>query len=196
LKAVPAWNRRGFLAAGLGLGLAGCARFDRPSLPWLYRTTQDNADQPPLIVIPGAFGSSLRDRRSGREIWPGSGGSLLVSNYADLELEIDPATLQPITRGVEPYDIFEQGLGRDFYGHVLQTLRRAGGYARCGECEQPQPGRRNFYVYSYDFRLDNVAAVRGLHQLIERIRSSYGNPRQTVDILAHSNGGLIARYYA
>lgn len=191
---MAAWNRRGFIAAGLGL--AGCSRFDRPSLPWLYRTTQGNADQPPLIVIPGAFGSSLRDRRTGREIWPGSSGNLLVSNYADLELEIDPSTLDPVVRDVEAYDVFEQGLGRDFYGHVLQTLQGAGGYARCGACEQPRPGRRNFYVYPYDFRLGNVSAVRGLHELIERIRSYYGNPRQTVDILAHSNGGLIARYYA
>ena len=128
---MPAWNRRGFIAAGLGL--AGCARFDRPSLPWLYRTTQENIDQPPLIVIPGAFGSSLRDQRSGREIWPGSSGNLLVSNYTDLELEIDPATLQPVKREVRAYNIFEQGLGRDFYGPVLRTLQGAGGYARCGE---------------------------------------------------------------
>jgi hypothetical protein len=192
--AMPAWDRRGFIAAGLGL--AGCARFDRPSLPWLYRTTQENIDQPPLIVIPGAFGSSLRDQRSGREIWPGSSGNLLASNYTNLELEIDPATLRPVTREVQAYDIFEQGLGRDFYGHVLQTLQGAGGYARCGACEQPHPARRNFYVYSYDFRLDNVTAVRGLHEMIERIRSYYGNPRQAFDILAHSNGGLIARYYA
>ena len=189
-----AWTRRSFIAAGIGL--AGCSRLERPSLPWLYQTTQNHVDQPPLIVIPGAFGSSLRDTRTGGEIWPRSNGRLLVSNYSSLELDIDPATLEPVANGVEAYDIFEEGLGKDFYGQMLQMLQRAGGYRRCGKDEPPRPGRRNFYVYPYDFRLDNVAAARGLHELIERIRGHYGNPRQVVDILAHSNGGLIARYYA
>jgi pimeloyl-ACP methyl ester carboxylesterase len=189
-----AWTRRSFIAAGIGL--AGCSRLERPSLPWLYRPTQDRVDQPPLIVIPGTFGSSLRDTRSGEEIWPRSNSRLLVSKYGSLELDIDPVTLEPVTHGVEAFDIFEEGLGQDFYGQVLQMLRRAGGYVRCGPCEEPRPGRRNFYVYPFDFRLDSVAAARGLHELIERIRKHCGNPRQVVDILAHSNGGLIARYYA
>jgi pimeloyl-ACP methyl ester carboxylesterase len=41
-----------------------------------------------------------------------------------------------------------------------------------------------------------VRSVRGLHELIERIRADYGDPRLQVDILSHSNGGLLARYYA
>jgi pimeloyl-ACP methyl ester carboxylesterase len=188
------WTRRSFVVAGLCLG--GCARFERPPLGVLYRPTHANADQPPLVVIPGAFGSSLRDRQTGREVWPGSAAELLTGDYRSLEVEIDPVTLEPQAGDIEAYDIFKEGLGRDFYGQVLVTLQRAGGYARCGRGEPPQPGRRNFYVYTYDFRLDNVGAVRGLHQLIERIRAEHGDPRLAVDILAHSNGGLLARYYA
>jgi pimeloyl-ACP methyl ester carboxylesterase len=153
-------------------------------------------DQPPLVVIPGAFGSSLRDSRTGREIWPGTSPQLLVSNYRELELEINPATLEPIAGDVEAYDVFRQGLGRDFYGKVLDTLHDAGGYARGQVGVPPRPGRRTYYVYLYDWRLDNVAAVRGLHALIERIRADYGDPQLRVDVLAHSNGGLLARYYA
>jgi|GEM_PF-6814060 len=37
-----------------------------------------------------------------------------------------------------------------------------------------------------------VDGVRGLHELIERIRADYGDPRLQVDILSHSNGGLLA----
>ena len=188
------WTRRSFVAAGLGL--AGCARFDRPSLGALYGSAQFRTDQPPLIVIPGAFGSALRDRRDGRELWPGSGARLLFSNYRQLELAIDAASLEPLPGNVEAFEIFKQGLGRDFYGRVLETLEQAGGYSRCRACEQPRLGRRNYYVYLYDFRLDNMVAVRGLHELIERIRFDYGDARQPVDILAHSNGGLLARYYA
>ena len=188
------WTRRSFLAAGLSLG--ACARLDRPPLGVLYRPTRETLEQPPLIVIPGAFGSCLRDRRSGREIWPGSPAALVTSSYRDLEVDIDPATLEPRTDDVEAYDIFAAGLGRDFYGQVLQTLEHVGGYVRCGECSMPRADRRNYYIYPYDFRLDNVRSVRGLHELIERIRADYGDPRLQVDILSHSNGGLLARYYA
>ena len=189
-----AWTRRSFLTAGLGL--AGCTRFDRPSLEQLYGPAQYRAEQPPLIVIPGAFGSALRRRSDGRELWPGPDARLLFGRYRELELPIDPGRLEPRPDDVEPYEIFKRGLGRDFYGEVLRTLQRAGGYTRCSECVPPRAGQRNFYVYLYDFRLDNVAAVRGLHALIERIRAGFGDPRLPVDILAHSNGGLLARYYA
>jgi pimeloyl-ACP methyl ester carboxylesterase len=188
------WSRRSVLLAGLCVG--ACARFDRPPLGALYRPTQATIDQPPLIVIPGAFGSSLRERSTGREIWPGPSARLLVSSYRNLELDIDAATLEPLAGDIEAYDVFEKGLGQDFYGQVLRTLQRAGGYARCGACQKPRADRRNFYVYPYDFRLDNARAARGLHELIEQIRVDYGDPRLAVDILAHSNGGLLARHYA
>ena len=188
------WTRRGFLAAGMAL--AGCAAPERPPLGPIYRATRGNAGQPPLVVVPGAFGSSLRDRSTGREIWPGTNPHLLVSNYRDLELEIDPATLEPVTGDVEAYEVFREGLGRDFYGKVLDMLQDAGGYSRAEVGQSPASGRRNYYVYLYDWRLDNVAAARGLHEMIERIRRDYGDPRMPVDVLAHSNGGLLARYYA
>ena len=188
------WTRRSFLAAGLSLG--ACTRLERPPLGALYRPTQQTLDQPPLVVIPGMFGSRLRDRRTGHVIWPGSSVELLVSDFRALEVEIDPATLEPRADLVEAYDIFETALGRDFYRQMLGTLEKVGGYVRCGPCSKPRADRRNFYVYPYDFRLDNVQAVRGLHELIERIRTDYGDPRQPVDVLAHSNGGLLARYYA
>lgn len=191
---MPGWTRRGILAAGLGL--AGCAGLDRPPLGPIYRPTRASIYQPPLIVIPGAFGSRLRDRRTGREIWPHSNPSLLVSSFRDLEVAIDASRLEPEAGDVEAYDVFEEGLGRDYYGQILRTLQNAGGYVRCGASERARPDRRNYYLYPYDFRLDNVSAARGLHELIERIRLDYGDPGLRVDVLAHSNGGLLARYYA
>lgn len=188
------WTRRRFIAAGLCLG--GCARFDRPPLGALYRPTRAHTGQPPLVLIPGTFGSSLRDRRSGHEVWPGSSTELLTSDYRGLEVGIDPATLEPSAGDVEAYDIFERGLGRDFYGQLLRALEQIGGYVRCLAGAPPPVDRRNYYVYPYDFRLDNVRAARGLHELIEQIRADYGDPRLSVDVLAHSNGGLLARYFA
>jgi pimeloyl-ACP methyl ester carboxylesterase len=37
--------------------------------------------------------------------------------------------------------------------------------------------------------------VRALDALIEQVRLDYGNPELRVDIIAHSMGGLVVRYY-
>ena len=184
------------MIAALSLA-AGCAQKSpkRPPLNELYGHARQH-DQPPLIVIPGAFGSRLFDDRTNREIWPRSSVKLLFSSYKGLEVEIDESTLNPVTDSVRAYKVFREGLGQDFYGKILQTLEGIGGYRRRNPGEPVETGQRNYYVYLYDWRLDNVATVDGLHELIERIRHDYGNPDLKVDILAHSNGGLLARYYA
>lgn len=147
-------------------------------------------------MIPGAFGSRLLDIRSGKEIWPRSSTKLLLSSFKGLEVEFDEDSLAPTGSGIRPYRIFRQGLGRDFYGQILETLQGAGGYTRRRPGEPVEPGQKNFYVFLYDWRLDNISALPQLHRLIRQIRSDYGKPDLRVDILAHSNGGLLARYYA
>jgi pimeloyl-ACP methyl ester carboxylesterase len=189
-------SRRSLLFGGLAL--AGCAALrptPEPPLARLYRVTATSPEQPPLVFIPGAFGSNLRDRHTGRELWPDSSLSLLLGRYDALELPIDPDRLEPITDGVEADGIFKDGLGQDFYGRTLHTLERVGGYQRRRPGDPIEVGQRNYYLYLYDWRLDNVAAVAGLCDLIQQIRRDYGDPRLKVDLLAHSNGGLLARYY-
>ena len=166
-----------------------------PPLEELYGD-RGASEQPPLVVIPGAFGSRLLDIRSGREIWPRSSARLIFSSYKGLEVAIDEHTLDPVVGRVRPYAVFREGLGRDFYGQILATLDGAGGYRRRQPGEPVEAGQRNYYVYLYDWRLDNVAALPGLDRMIQQIRADYGDPRLKVDILAHSNGGLLARYYA
>jgi pimeloyl-ACP methyl ester carboxylesterase len=193
---IPGITRRTFLLSTLALaGEHALAFSQRPPLDDLY-SDAGNADQPPLIVIPGAFGSRLLDTRIGSEIWPKSARKLLFSSYKGLEVEIDADTLDPVSTAVQPYLVFRKGLGRDFYGQILDTLEGPGGYRRQQPGEPVEPQQRYYYVYLYDWRLDNVSAVAGLHELIERIRADYQDPKLQVDILAHSNGGMLARYYA
>lgn len=189
-------SRRAFLSAALTGAAAGCAQLGEPPLKRLYQSIPVSEDQPPLIVIPGAFGSKLRRRATGQEIWPSSGFSLLFSSYPDIEVTIDPNSLDPVADDVEAFDIFRKGMGRDFYGALLKTLESIGGYRRTYPGQPLEPTGRSYYVYTYDWRLDNVAAVRGLHQLIEQVAEDHGDPKLRVDIIAHSNGGLMARYYA
>ena len=64
-----------------------------------------------------------------------------------------------------------------------------------------QPGqplvqqRARLYVFTYDWRQDIVKTVGKLDELIEQIRRDYGDPYLRVDVIAHSMGGLIVRYF-
>ena len=173
--------------------LAACSIPTRPDLGRLYRVS--NADTTPVIVIPGVFGSKLRDRATGAEVWPGSWARILFGSYRELALEFDPTTLAVKPDPLEAYDIADAALGQDFYGQIIETLQRYGGYQR-GVPGTPVSGEeRRYYIFPYDWRQDNVEAARGLERLIDMIRRDYGNPSLRVDIIAHSMGGLVARYY-
>ncbi len=92
--------------------------------------------------------------------------------------------------------MFREGLGRDFYGDLIDTLQRVGGYERRFPGVPPRNGNGcALYHYVYDFRLDGVRAARGLAELIARIRADFGDPQLKVDVVAHSGGGMIARYF-
>lgn len=188
------WALLWLACAGL---LTGCASLDprRPDLRRLYDFDRAAAPQPPVIVIPGILGSRLRERASGREVWPGSAVHLLLGGKDDLALKIDPATLEPRDDGIEAAGLFEGVLNRDFYGEILRTLENYGGY-RAGVPGQPQDGRtRRYYVLAYDWRQDNVVTARRLDALIEQIRRDYRDPALKVDVVAHSMGGLATRYF-
>ncbi len=149
---------------------------------------------PPVIIIPGILGSRLRQRSSGHELWPGSIYNVLLSARS-LALNIDPETLEPRADDVEAYDLFRGLLGSDFYGAIIDTLERQGGYVRGQPGRAADAGTRRYYVFPYDWRQDNVVTARKLDALIDQIRRDYGDPRLKVDIVAHSMGGLITRYY-
>jgi pimeloyl-ACP methyl ester carboxylesterase len=172
--------------------LAGCARLDKPDLERLYASTTGADDQPPVVVIPGLMGTRLEDAR-GREVWIGSLRRALWSRYDDLALKLDPKTLTPAPDGIRPTGITDSFAGRDFYASIIRTLEEAGGYHRA-EPGAPPSAARSYYVFTYDWRQDNVETVRRLDQFIEQIRRDHGGD-MPVDIIAHYMGGLITRYY-
>lgn len=177
-------------------GLVGCTQPKRPDLERLYASSRDTTDQPPVIVVPGLFGSRLRDVNSGEERWPGALGRILFSEYRDLALPFDSGTLEPEPGSLEPHGIAEKAVGRDFYGRILDTLENAGGYVRGRPGEAPRNEGRQYYVLTYDWRRGLVNSARALDDLVEQIRADYGNDDLGVDVVAHSMGGLVARYYA
>ncbi len=175
--------------------IAACSVPQRPDFGRLYGAAAVSPDHTPLILIPGLFGSKLRDRRSGVEVWPGHWRSVLFSDYGDLALDFDPTTLEVRRDDLEAFEIAETVLGQDFYGPIVSTLVQFGGYVRARPGTPVTQGERRLYVFPYDWRQDNVEHARGLEALIDAIRADYGDPDLRVDIVAHSMGGLIARYY-
>jgi pimeloyl-ACP methyl ester carboxylesterase len=183
-------------ALALCATLAACSQEPaRPDLARLYRIGSEGADTTPVIVIPGLFGSRLRDGVSGAEIWPGSAQMILFDDYRSLALDFDRTTLQVKRDNIEAFGITDAALGRDFYGQLIDALQRFGGYVKATPGTPSVPGERRYYIYPYDWRQDNVEAARGLDRMIEALRRDYNDPALRVDIIAHSMGGLVARYY-
>jgi pimeloyl-ACP methyl ester carboxylesterase len=183
-----------YAIACIVLMLAACSGGGHPDLRRLYAPDMGRAQRAPVIIVPGILGSRLRDSRTGRELWPGSVFSLLV-RAESLALRIDPQTLDPEPDSVEAYDLYRSVLGNDIYGGILETLERDGAYVRGTPGRPVDPSQRRYYLFPYDWRQDNVATARQLDALIEQIRHDYNDPRLRVDLVAHSMGGLIARYY-
>jgi pimeloyl-ACP methyl ester carboxylesterase len=183
--------------------LSGCALNPVPDLQRLYETGPLTRDtrvaagvvETPVILVHGVFGARLRERDTGKEVWPGGITSLLFNSYDDIALPIDADTLQPAASNLEAYAITDSAAGRDFYGAIIRTLETSGGYSKGVPGEAVTDGRRRYYILVYDWRQDNVETARRLDELINRIRSDYADPELKVDIVAHSMGGLATRYY-
>jgi pimeloyl-ACP methyl ester carboxylesterase len=86
-------------------------------------------------------------------------------------------------------------LNADFYGAIVRTLRESGGFVPGKLGVHADPKVRQFYVFAYDWRQDNVTTAKRLDALIEQIRRDYDDPALKVNLIAHSMGGLITRYY-
>src|SRR5207237_497087 len=155
---------RSMLAAFAGLCLlAACSMPLRPDLARLYRVS-DVKDNTPVIIIPGLFGSKLRHRKTGVEVWPGSIRDVVLGEYGNLAVPFDVTTLQVQPDDLEAFDIADTVLGQDFYGPIVDTLRRYGGYVPARPGTPAAKGERRYYIFAYDWRQDNVEHARELEQ--------------------------------
>lgn len=181
----------------IALVLTGCGTVvPKTDLKRLYATQAGNPDQPPVVIVHGALGSRLYDPVTDEEHWPGSIGEVAFSDYRSLRLDINPDTLEPMPSKLVISGVTKSIGGVDFYGRILSTLEEAGGYVAAEPGTPASDGEKRLYVFLYDWRQDNVDTVRRLDAFISRIREDYEEPRLKVDIIAHSMGGMIARYYA
>lgn len=152
----------------------------------------------PIIIIPGLTGSDLYNEKTGEMVWfkPSR------SKDDDIRLPISPVlsrnrdNLVPrdILRGIQIIKALPE---IEIYERLIHALETRGGYKE-GEWDSPRRGgdKDTFYVFPYDWRLDNVENARLLVRRVEELKRRLGKPNLKFNILAHSMGGLIARYAA
>ena len=168
---------------------------DAPGFEELALRGKLSKGKPPVIVIPGLLGSELINQHSKEKVW----FSLRRSKDDDLRLPIS-ASFANNRDNLVPGDIVKEIkffiTRRDFYGKALENLEKTGGYVR-GSIEDPgQTLKDKYFVFPYDWRRDNVETGHLLFRKMRALKNKTGEKNIKFEILAHSMGGLIARYAA
>ena len=149
-----------------------------------------------MIVIPGILGTELINSKTGETVWPSafrtSQEGLPIS--PDLAANRDDLVPGKIIETVRLARVLPEVY---VYRDLLEALRRYAGY-REGNWDNPSADgyQDTFYVFAYDWRHDNVTNARELVRRLDRLKSKLQRPDLKFNIVAHSMGGLIARYAA
>ena len=167
-----------------------------PNLETIFAAARARSGKRPVIVIPGILGSELINSKTGEKVWPSA------FRTSDEGLPISP-NLDTNRDSLVPGNIVETvRLARVLpevyvYRDLLEALRRYAGY-RQGNWQNPEVDgdRDTYYVFAYDWRRDNVANARELVQRMQQLKARLQRPDLKFNIVAHSMGGLIARYAA
>ncbi|HZG50652.1 MAG TPA: hypothetical protein VEZ40_00830 [Pyrinomonadaceae bacterium] len=186
------------LVAALAAAGAGCGARRTPDLERIFAPARARKDKTPVIVIPGILGSQLMNRRTREVVWPSafrsSTDGLSLPTLPDLASNRDELVAERI---VETAKLARLAPDIYVYYELLNALRRFGNY-RDGDWDAPAPegDRDTFYIFPYDWRRDNVESAQLLFQRVEELKRKLGRPDLRFNIVAHSMGGLVARYAA
>lgn len=149
----------------------------------------------PVIIIPGIQGSELVNSKTGKSVW----FAVRREKEDDLRLPMTSNVLARNRDNLVAKDIIREvklpGVLPDIevYQGLIDSLK-ARGYTEAA-WNKPQASDV-FYVFAYDWRRDNVESARLLIQKIEAVKRAVKQPNLKFDVIAHSMGGLIARYAA
>ena len=195
----PVERSRHFLLILIALSLVSSACISArrtPNLEHIFASARARTGKRPVIVIPGILGTELINSKTGEKVWPSafrtSQEGLPISS--DLAANRDDLVPGKIIETVKLARVLPEVY---VYKDLLEALRRYAGY-RDGDWENPAADgyEDTFYVFAYDWRQDNVSNARELFRRIDRLKAKLQRPDIKFNIVAHSMGGLIARYAA
>ncbi len=152
------------------------------------------AGKEPVIIIPGLTGSELINPTTGKTVW----FSFKRDKKDDLRLPVSSANLALNRDALRAGDIIRKVElpvlpDVEVYQKLIDALIEKG----YREADWKHPKATDvFYVFAYDWRRDNVESARMLMQKMLAVKRALRKPDLKFDILAHSMGGLIARYAA
>jgi pimeloyl-ACP methyl ester carboxylesterase len=167
-----------------------------PNLEQIFATARTRSGKRPVIVIPGILGTELINPKTGEIVWPSafrtSQEGLPIS--PDLAANHDDLMPGKIIETVKLARLLPEVY---VYRDLLVALRRYAGY-RDGDWTNPSADgyQDTFYVFPYDWRQDNVSNARELIRRVNQLKTKLQRPDLKFNIVAHSMGGLIARYAA
>ncbi len=178
---------------------SGCIAPKRtPNLERIFAAGRGKTGKRPVVVIPGILGTELVNSKTGELVWPSALRSSDEGSFLPMtpDLANNRDDVVP-TRIVETLRLARVLPEVYVYRDLLAALRNFGGY-REGDWTNPGAGgdRDTFYVFAYDFRRDNVENARLLSNRLHILKEKLNRPDLRFNILAHSMGGLIARYAA
>ena len=181
----------------LSLVATGCISARRtPNLEKIFAQARVSTGKRPVVIIPGILGSELINPKTGEKVWPSAFRTkqegLPIS--PNLEANLDDLVPGKIVETVKLAKLLPEVY---VYRDLLEALRRFAGY-REGDWENPgvDGDKDTYYVFAYDWRRDNVTNGRELVRRLQRLKDKLRRPDLKVNIIAHSMGGLIARYAA
>jgi pimeloyl-ACP methyl ester carboxylesterase len=188
-------SRGKFLALCVYVILAAAASFGQTPTP---TPTPLPSGKPPIIIVPGLTGSSLVNSKTGEEVCfkprRAKDDDIRLPISPNLSRNRDNLTVTDIIRKVEFFKVLPE---IEIYERLINALETRGGYREAKwNTATAKDAEDTFYVFAYDWRRDNVENAQLLIQKIELLKRRLGKPGLKFNVVAHSMGGLIARYAA
>jgi len=152
-----------------------------------------------MVVLPGIMGSVLQ--KDGKDLWALSGSAFvrffgsLGGSLKQLRLDGDSPELIDLGDGITPARLMPDV-------HLIPRFWKIDGYTGFTSWIQRTfdvKWGHNYFEFPYDWRRDNRASARLLancsHGWLRQWRERSGNSEARLCLVAHSMGGLIARYF-